>query len=160
MGSRVGEMAALEPVPQFTNSRSHACTHSGRDGARAPRHPLRPRGDAVRADARGLSGTPRVRIPTRPRHRLFTISRRAQLLEQGASSPRLARSGKARGVEVLEYASSSRRRLLRKLGAYAVPRVRRAPSARRWREPHIVATATHLERVAASRLSLLMETLA
>jgi len=45
MGSRVGEMAAPEPVPQFTNSRSHARTHSSRDGARAPRHPLRPRGD-------------------------------------------------------------------------------------------------------------------
>jgi len=45
-------MAAPEPVPQFTNSRPHARTHSGRDGARAPRHPLRLRGDTPRGPTR------------------------------------------------------------------------------------------------------------
>src|SRR4051794_37170598 len=48
---------------------------------RAPSPPVTGRGplanslpalrSAVRADARGLSGTPRVRIPTRPRHSAF-----------------------------------------------------------------------------------------
>ena len=38
------------------------------DGARTPRHQLVRTARAMRADARGLSGTARVRIPTRPRH--------------------------------------------------------------------------------------------
>jgi len=32
-------MAALEPVPRFTNSRSHARTHSSRDGGEGPSPP-------------------------------------------------------------------------------------------------------------------------
>ena len=77
-------MAAPEPVPQLTNSRSHARTHSGRDGARAPRHPLRPRGNTACGPTREgylvlLGFESRLAHVTD----CSTISRRAQLLEQG-----------------------------------------------------------------------------